>query len=179
MQCIKLALNHRPPHCSWKAQAVSEPHRRATERGAVSLVPNGLLKPEETGTEEEDLLLPAIGDPQTGTAFPSRETMLPAGAVDGTSSDAPAQVFWQFLLYLAATQTQRIDVKFHNQLHFKSSIAYPRPWWNSSGGLIWFLLMWILITCSDISYLPREIKIQDSLSALLNPPPQGIANHEM
>lgn len=49
------------------------------------------------GTEEESLLLlllPTRGDPQTGTAFPSRETMLPAGAADWTSSDAPAQVFW-------------------------------------------------------------------------------------
>lgn len=43
----------------------------------------------------------------------------------GTSSDAPAQVFWQFSLYLAVIQTQRIDVKFHNQLHFKSYMHIP------------------------------------------------------
>lgn len=108
------------------SKAVFEPHLWATERRTVSLlVPNGLLKPEETGTEEEGLLPPMRRDPLTGTAFPSRGTMLPAGAVDGTSSDAPAQALWPFFLYLAPTQTQMIDVKFHNQLHFKSYMHIP------------------------------------------------------
>lgn len=38
--------------------------------------------------------------------------------VEGTSPDPPAQVF--SAIFVAATQTQRIHVKFHNQLHFKS-----------------------------------------------------------
>lgn len=69
-------------------------HLKATEREEhTSLLPNRRLKPEGGSTEEESLLPPMRCDPQTGTAFLSRETMLPAGAVDGTPSDVPAQIF--------------------------------------------------------------------------------------
>lgn len=59
-------------------------------------MPNRRLKPEGESTEEESLLLQMRCDPQTGTAFLSRETMLLAGAADGTSSDVPAQIFWRY-----------------------------------------------------------------------------------
>lgn len=54
---------------------------------------------------------------EAGMALPNRETILPDGAVDGTSSQMPAQVFWQlFCIWLWS----RLNVKFRNQLHFKS-----------------------------------------------------------
>lgn len=60
-------------------------------------------------------------------------------------------------LYLVLTQTQRINVKFHNQLHFKSYVHIPPPpnkrrlLLCEGPDMIWFLLTWILMrfTCSD------------------------------
>lgn len=79
---------------------------------------------EETGTEEEILLLPMRFDPQTGTAFPGRDIAASEGSGRDIFRCACSGVLAIFL-YLAVTQMQSIDEKFHNQLHFKSYMRIP------------------------------------------------------
>lgn len=85
----------------------------------MSLVPNGLLGPEDTGSEEDG----AAAD-ETGTAFPSRDNTACWGSARHIFR-CTCSVVLAFFLYLAVIQTQRIDVKFHYQLHFKSYMHIP------------------------------------------------------
>lgn len=134
-----------------KVRAVFKlPSLRCRERSCIP----GAKWTLETGTEEEEsLLLPVKLEWLYQT-----ETILPDGAVD-IFTNACSGVL-AIVLYLAVIQTQSLNVKFHNQLHFKSYMHIPGH--DEILGLIWFLLMWIRMhfTCSD---LPREIKIQDSM----------------
>lgn len=140
-------------------------------KGTVSLVPNALLKPEETSTEKEESLLLRLN----WNNF-SKQRDRAASRADRTSSDALARVFWQFF-FVSVIQIQRIDVKFHNQLHFKSYLHIP----GHDETLLREGPDMIPVDVDSnafylqFRYLPREIKIRDSLSAFTNPPPQGIA----
>lgn len=59
MMWTRQKLSTPTSHCSQKApSSLWTPSVRHTHRGTASLVPDGLLKPEETCTEEDGLLLP-------------------------------------------------------------------------------------------------------------------------
>lgn len=103
-------------------------------------------------------------DLQSSTAFPSRGST----ASQGSGRDIFRWTCFFFFFngkfyYLALTQTQRLGVKFCNQLHFKSSMHIPpsndetlpfeEPEW-------WFLWVWILMHFTW-RYLPREIKMHN------------------
>ncbi len=159
------------PHCSQKVQAVFEPHPSATERRTVSLVPNGLLKLEETGTEEEQLLPQTRCDPQTGAAFPSRRTVLLQMRLHWC--------FWQLFCIWLWSRHKRVDVKFHNQLHFKSYmhiLGHDETLLCEGPDVIpvdvdsdAFYLQWFSDICQGRS------KFGTVLSAFLSPLTQGIA----
>lgn len=88
--------------------------------------------------------------------------------------------FWQSFCIWLWSRHKRIDVKFHNQLHFKpymhilghdETLSLRGPWYDSCRCGFWCILLAVIFR-----YLPREIKIRDSLVCLfLNPLPQGIA----
>ncbi|TMS10452.1 hypothetical protein E3U43_019445 [Larimichthys crocea] len=87
LQCdyAKFALNHRPLRCSQFLNPIFEPQR---EKKTVSMMPNGLLKPEETCTEEEES--------QTERAF-SEKTVLLVRAVVGHLQMCLLRCFGNFL----------------------------------------------------------------------------------
>lgn len=110
------ALNHRPP---------SKKFKKILSHREKELYPLCLMDfSEETGTEEEILLLPMRFDPQTGTTFPGRDIAASEGSGRDIFRCACSGVLAIFL-YLAVTQMQSIDEKFHNQLHFKSYMRIP------------------------------------------------------
>lgn len=112
-------------HCIQRVQELFEPNLRAAER-TDSLAPNRLVRPEETGEEERDLLLPVRCDQQTGMACSRRERQ--CCHLGQWKRHLQMRLLRRLSLgnvVSGCDPDTGIDVKFHYQLHFKSYMYVP------------------------------------------------------